>query len=172
MFHYANTPDLASRDEVNSRSPFQKCNSAKRTFDLSGLRAKEAVMKKTVLRRSLFEKAARLLAGDVPPAWLISELEWLADGISADRWFEKKLPTRGELRNSLIAAKEATQLLIKLCESSVNIVFLDSEKLGKFSPENYDRLALLGKQLLAAVKALQADDGTTSRGANRVRLPP
>jgi hypothetical protein len=76
-------------------------------------------MKKTVLRRSLFEKAARLLAGDVPPAWLISELEWLADGISADRWFEKKLPTRGELRNSLIAAKEATQLLIKLCESSV-----------------------------------------------------
>jgi hypothetical protein len=128
-------------------------------------------MTNSALRTSPLEKVARIFAGDLPPASLISELEWLSDGISADLRFEKRLPTRRELRKSLIAAKEATQLLMKLCESSISTVFLDSKKLGKFAPDNYDRLALLNRQLFTAIKTLQAKDGTTSRGANRVRLP-
>ena len=128
-------------------------------------------MKTTPTRKSLCEKVARLLTGDLPQAWLISEIEWLSDGISTDRWFEKKLPTRSELRKSLIAAKHATLLLMKLCESSINTAFLESDKLGKISPDNYERLALLNEQLCSAIEALQIKDGSTRRGANRVRLP-
>ena len=128
-------------------------------------------MKNTATRKSLCEKVARLLAGAPPPAWLISEIEWLSDGISTDRWFEKKLPTRSELRDSLIAAKQATLLLMKLCGSSIDSAFLETDKLGKSSPDNYERLALINEQLSAAIEALQTNDGSTRRGANRVRLP-
>jgi hypothetical protein len=83
----------------------------------------------------------------------------------------KEAPHKRRASQFANCSKRGNAAFDKAVRKLGNIVFLDSEKLGKFSPENYDRLALLGKQLLAAVKALQADDGTTSRGANRVRLP-
>jgi len=124
-------------------------------------------MKTTTLKESPFEEAARLIAGDPAPPWLISELEWLAQGISADRYYERRRPTRRELRKIFIAAKEATQLLTILCASSRYSVLLDD--FGKIATDISAQLALLSEALTGGIAALQTSDGKTIRGANRAR---
>jgi hypothetical protein len=124
-------------------------------------------MKTTTQKNSPFEEAACLIAGNPPPAWLASDLEWLSQGISADCYYERRRPTRRKLRDDFIAAKKATQLLTKLCASSISTVLL--EDFGKLATDISTRLALLDKTLTAGIAALQTSDGKTTRGANRAR---
>jgi hypothetical protein len=136
---------------------------------LSAFHLMEAEMKRTTLTESPFEQVARLIAGNPPPPWLISELEWLSQGIYADRYYERRRPTRRKLRNDFIAAKESTRLLTDLCASSINTLLL--EDFGKIATGISAQLALLSEALTAGIAALQTSDGKTTRGANRARPP-
>ena len=86
-----------------------------------------------------YEKVARAITGDDPPAWLVRFLKMWGPCLAVDRGVAAvKLPTRAQMRKTLEGVRAAAALILSALDDGETRGFLDAASPGTIP----DRLAI------------------------------
>src|ERR1700731_997477 len=132
--------------------------------------AKSAAAKAKHTPAPRYEKVARAITGDDPPAWLVKFLKKWGACLAVDRGVAAvKLPTRAHMRKTLEGVRAAAALILSALDDGETGGFLDAASPGTIP----DRLAIcrlmsdLVRRAEEGVSWLVTEDGETKVGRSR-----